>query len=132
MGKYVDIESSILSLFGTAGWTANNIAAFPANFEVPVGVNEYIKVNIKYNGLNRVVIKGLVLIDIFVEAGKGPTRASQIADTLNSFLEDSVRSIDTYSIQFATSSLSDRGKDPVNSNLHRADYTIPFNCFGVS
>lgn len=135
MGKYVEIENDVFSVFKGESWLAENIRTFPDNF-IPVNAgDEFIKVSIipGSEGVNSRSIKGVVIIEIFTSAGRGPRRASVIADILNEYLETKTFSVSgTSSTQFLSSTMVPRGKDKDLPSLSRASYTIPFNYFGVT
>jgi hypothetical protein len=133
MGKYETVMSDVLSVFGTAEWIAENIKTYPANF---VGVdtgNTYIRVSVlpQGEGLNLKSASGQVLIDIFTPAGNGPMAAARIADRLDTYLVGKSKQLNTGVTQLGKSSFALRGVDKANPALHRSQYAISFNYFGV-
>jgi len=137
-GKYETLHNDIYSIWASANWSNENIKTFPENFIGQVPNKEYIRVSIlpsdrsmdtSYQHLGSV--SGQVMIDIFVPAGKGPIRASQIADRLDAYLVGKSVQSGQGLTQFQTSTLSNFGFDKANASLFRAIYTIPFTYFGV-
>lgn len=135
MGKYSNLDSDIYSVFNTDAWKAEKIKTRPNNFIGIDKVSEFIRVSIipSGKGLNRKSVSGILMIDIFTQAGDGPKRPSLIADKLDSYL--SGKSLSTTSgtaIQFPESSAIDhKGNDKDNPTLYRVAYTIPFIYFEV-
>lgn len=131
--KYTNLQNDIYSIFAAAGWTAENIKSFPENFIGAVPGKEYIRIHIKAEreGLDIVSVSGQVMIDIFVPAGGGPIRASQIADRLDVYLVGRSLKLSSGHTQFLNSTLSNFGVDKANASLFRSIYSIPFNYFGV-
>ena len=136
MGKYLNLKDDIYSIFDSAAWKAENITTHPGNFNGAVTGN-YIRVSIipssspEANPL--ISSSGQLLIDIFVEAGKGFLEAYIIADILDSYLSGkSVSTVSGNSTQFSSSALTEQGIDPDNKSLYRFKYSIPFNYFGVN
>jgi len=136
MGKYSNLESQVYALFATPSWKAEKIKTLPSNFNDNEKVSEFIRVSIipSGHGVNRNSVSGVLIIDIFTQAGSGPKRSSVIADKLDSYLSgQSLSSITGVSIQFPeSSSLSLLGNDKDNPTLYRVAYTIPFNYFEVT
>jgi len=134
MGKYANLDTKIFALFGTSSWTAEGIKTFPANFVAMDAGTEFIRVSIipAGPGINLKSVSGIVLIEIFVEANKGPKRASYIADKLDIFLSGkNLMPTTKIAIQLGSSAISPLGNDPDNPSLYRTSYTIPFNYFEV-
>ncbi len=134
MGKYMNLQQDIFSIFNSSAWKAENIKTFPSDFVIVNAGNEFIRVTIVASGagINLNSVSGVSIIDIFTSAGNGPKRASLIADKLDLHLVG--KSVTTQSnavTQFFTSSLDFKGLDKDNSALSRSTYTIPFNYFGV-
>lgn len=133
MGKYVGLQTSAFSVFDSTAWKAESIKTYPANF-VPVNPgDEFVRVSIipSGRGINSKSSSGVFQIDIFTSAGLGPTRAMQLADKLDLYLQEKSKTVSEGTLQFLLSSLSLTGVDKANSALYRAKYTIPFNFFGV-
>jgi hypothetical protein len=134
MGKFIDLQTDIFSIFDSVAWKAENIKTFPVNFVSVSTGNEFIRVSIIANGagLNIKSVSGVFIVDIFTSAGNGPKPTSLIADKLDQYLVG--KSVSTQSgavTQFLNSSLDYRGVDKDNPALFRSTYTIPFNYFGV-
>jgi hypothetical protein len=134
--KYSSLYKDIYAFFELAGWKAELIKTFPDNFVGSAVGDEYIRVTIipsQLTGDNRLgSVSGQVIIDIFISAGAGPTRAAIIADKLDKYLAgQSNNSTANGNTQFGISSLSPLGNDRDNPSLYRFHYSIPFNYFGV-
>ena len=120
-------------MFNSTEWKAESIKTYPVNF-VPVNPGEeFVRVSIipSDRGINSKSSSGVFQIDIFTSAGAGPTRAMQIADKLDLYLQKKSKSVIDGTLQLLESSLYLRGVDKDNSALYWAKYTIPFNFFGV-
>lgn len=130
MGKFTDVQEDIFSIFDSVSWKAESIPTFPVNFVVEKAT-EYIRVSIipSGQGINRVSTSGLLMIDIFSAAGRGPARSTYIADKLDSYLVANSVKTNNGVTQFSNSSLTPRGQDKDNPALYRAEYSIPFNYF---
>lgn len=129
MGKYTAVEAHVFSVFGRPDWVAENIKTYPNNFLIVDTPSEFIRVTVIPSGksVNLNSVSGIVIVDIFISAGNGPSRATLIADKLDQYLNGKVLG----NTQFFSSTLQPIGKDPENTNLYRSSYTIPFNHFGV-
>jgi len=127
MGKYISLETELFAVFNTPTWIAENIKTYPQNFVNVDNVTEYIRVSIipSGNSVNIQSVSGLLIIDIFVSAGKGPKALLRIADVLDSFFVG--KSFTT--IQFWNSSFVPIGTDKDDPTLFRGSYSIPFNFF---
>lgn len=133
MGKYSNIDSNVYSIFGLTSWIAEKIKTYPANFVAIDRPSEFIKVSIIPSGpgINLNSVSGVIIIDIYVPAGKGPQRASLIADKLDTYLSGQTLYPTNACIQLLTSSVSVNGVDKEDPSLYRTTYTIPFNYFEV-
>jgi hypothetical protein len=134
MAKYETLEREIFSIFNSTTWKAENIKTGPANFLMMNAGTEFIRVSVIPNGraTNINSVSGILIIDIFIPSGNGPSRASIIADKLDMYLAG--KSLATNSgtnTQFLNSSLTAKGIDKDNASLFVSSYTIPFNHFGV-
>lgn len=134
MGKYYGGEKAVFSVFNSSAWKGEKITTIPSNFVLDKPLSEFIRVNIISDGtgVNLKSGAGIIIADIFSPAGIGPSRASFIADKLDAYLQGksfSVLLIGT--LQMGQSSMSPKGIDTANSALYRAQYTIPFNFYGV-
>ncbi len=134
MGKFINLQTDVFSIFNSNTWKAENIKTFPVNF-IPINHgNEFIRVNIvgSGSGINLKSISGVIIVDIFTSAGNGPNQAYLIADKLEQYLVGkSVKTQIGAITQFFGSSLETRGLDKDNPSLFRLSYTVPFNYFGV-
>jgi hypothetical protein len=133
MGKYLDIQTKVFSIFGSDTWKAEAITTIPQDMIARDVEGDFIRVTILPGspGVNRVSIAGVCIVDIYTAAGKGPTQYHTIADKLDTYLANSTVGIGATSVQFGSSALVSKGIDKDNSALTRAQYTIPFNFFGV-
>ena len=135
MGKFTALSSDIYSIFGTEAWTAEGITARPENFVAINNLSEFIRINIipGSSGINLNSVSGLLLIEIFIPAGKGTKRAFQIADILDTHLVGkSVSTVQGAVVQFGKSTCAPNGKDKEDDNLYVYEYNTPFNYFGVN
>lgn len=128
MGKYTNLQNGVYSIFDSVGWKAENIKAFPQNFTGSNVGNEYIRLNIisSGDGVNLLSTSGLLIIDIFVDAGDGITRITAIADILDGYLVGKTIA-NTGSIQMLKSSIANFRKDSDNPALFTAQYSIPLS-----
>jgi hypothetical protein len=133
MGKHTNISNDIFSIFASSAWQLELVKTFPENFTQTTGSKEFIRVSIiSTTNINQTAVSGVMLIDIFIEAGLGPNRANIIADKLDKYLAGkTVTTITNCNTQLFSSTLATIGVDPVNASLQRYRYTIPFNYFGV-
>jgi hypothetical protein len=132
MGKYEALEKDVFAIFGTPEWEAEGIATYPSDFTAATG-DEFIRVSIipSGRGLNPVSASGQIIIEIYIAAGNGPSRASKIADFLDRYLVGASKVISGKCTQLFDSSMAPAGKDRDNPALSRYNYTIPFKHFGV-
>jgi len=135
MGKFTETQVRIFSIFNSDTWKAEAIKTIPQDVSASNLGDEFIRVSIipSQRGINRISTMGVCIIDIFVAAGKGPSRYHAIADKLDDYLQDKQVKIllSNNVVQFGASTLVPIGLDKDNPNLTRAQYTIPFNLFGV-
>lgn len=135
MGKYDSLEKDIYSIFSSMPWSLESIATFPNNV-FPSELTEYIRVNIVASGeqiANSLKsVSGILIIDIFFPVGGGNSRATIIADKLDTYLSGKTKATTLGgSTQLLSSTLVSMGVDKANANLFRYIYTIPFNYYGV-
>ena len=130
MPKYENLHSDIEGLFATANWTSNGIATYPSNFKVPSNETEFVKIEILplriNNSYNRFGVEGLTIIQIYVKADQGTKRLMEIADLLDSLLQNKTLANGT---KIESSSINIMGQDKDNPNLFRGDYTVNFKFF---
>jgi hypothetical protein len=134
MGKYTSSQTDIFSVFDSAGWKAEGIHTFPADYQGSGLGSEFVKISIIPSGagVNRASISGLVIIDIFTPAGLGPNRQNVIADKLDTYLQNKfLNTASGGTTQFFSSALKPLGQDKANPSLSRSSYEIPFKFFGV-
>ena len=134
MGKYANLEADIYSIFASTLWKAENIKTAPMNFVSMKTGDEFIRVSIvpSGSGINLNSISGLLIIDIFISAGKGSKRLFAIADKLDAYLVGkSLSTVSNKITQFSNSAVSILGNDKDDPSLYRAAYNIPFNYFGA-
>jgi hypothetical protein len=130
MSKFNTVQDDVFSVFGSVGWLTENIPTYPVNF-VTTKATEYIRVSVISNGkgINLASTSGQVLIDIFIAAGKGPSRGTLIADKLDSYLVGKSLKTGSGTTQFQDSALTTVGQDKDNPALFRMIYSISFNYF---
>lgn len=126
-------ESFEKDIFASTDWTNRNIPTYPLNYYGPMSTNsEHIRTHIlpaqasitQFDGAKET--NGLLIISIFVDAGKGQTRVFEISDALDEFL--SAKKLKN-NVLTKGSFLTFAGLDPDNKSLYRADYTLPFTQF---
>jgi hypothetical protein len=132
MSKYLPLNSAIFSIFGSDEWISNNISVYPQNFN-EINDSEYLRISIIPNspGINQKSTSGQLIVDIFIAAGSGPTRATTIADLLDSFLVGVSKTTTDGVVQFFNSAVQPYGIDQDNPTLYRTQYTLPFSFFGA-
>lgn len=130
MSKYAQILNDVESQFASSTWTTNSISAFPVNYVVPAQLQEFVKIEIlplrSNEDYNRFGISGLVIIQIYVKANQGSKRLMEIADLLDTLLQNKQLGTGTHT---QASSLSVLGIDRDNPELFRGDYSVDFNYF---
>jgi len=133
MGKYLDLESSIYSIFGSQQWKAENIPTYPSNVIKNDSKSSFIRLSIipNSNSVNFKSISGVLIIDIFTETNIGTKSYSTIADRLDDYLVTKGFNKNNFFLQFKESVLTPMGVDKDSASLFRAQYTITFNFFGV-
>ena len=131
MGKYKNLEKDIFDICD--GLSEEGVKVFPDNFSGSTD-GEFLRLSIiaSGTGINLKSTSGLIKIDIFTKAGRGPARASELADKLDTYLVGKSFNTTTGCItQFKNSSFTPYGVDQGDSSLYRSIYSIPFNYFGV-
>ena len=115
MGKYVNLEQNIFSIFGSSEWLAENIKTYPSNFIAVDAPSEFLRISVipAGEGLNLRSVSGIMLVDIFVPSGGGTRRLGEIADKLDLYLEGQT----TDRVQFGSSAMKISGKDKDNPKL---------------
>lgn len=133
-GKFQSLRDDVFSVFASAPWVAENIKTFPDNYVTNGNQGEFVRVSVipGGNGINAKSVSGILVLDIFIAAGEGPSRAFLIADKLDQYLVYKTVQTDAGgSTQFFKSALAPSGLDPSTRTLYRYSYTIPFTYFGV-
>lgn len=133
MGKFINLQTNVFSIFDSAAWKAENIKTFPSNFTITNAENNFIRVSVipSGNGINIKSVSGIVIIDIFTSANGGPKATMLIADKLDLYLVGKTFRTQGINLCLANSSLSFSGIDKDNPSLYKAAYTVPFNYFEV-
>ena len=105
----------------------NGLNFYPANYQGKINGKEWIRLNVfpgnsevLYNALR---IYGQIVFNIFVPAGNGMIKSTEIADKINSVFGRKIIS----GIQTTNSFITTIGIDSVDKGLFRLDLTINFN-----
>lgn len=133
MGKYIQLENAVFSVFDSTAWKAENIKTYPSNFVAVNPGNEFLKLTVIPGapGINLISVSGQLILDIFTPAGNGPRRPTTIADKLDEYLSGQSITTPSGSVQFGSSSFSFSGVDSDNASLYKSIYAIPFQFYGV-
>lgn len=135
MGKYTLVEDNVNSVFAADAWKSEGVRTLPKDFTGAVSGNEYIRISTITDGQQLAnplkSVSGQVLIDIFIPAGRGPTRANLIADKLDTHLVGQTIGTEAGNVQFGSSSMAPRGNDRDNASLSKYLYSVPFNFYGI-
>lgn len=134
MSKYQTTYDDVYSIFASSEWTAEGIKTIPADVLLKENITEFIRVSVIPSGesVNNASISGLVIVEIFTQANRGPLRAIIIADKLDSYLSKrSEVSVAGRMTQFFSSSLTDNKPDRDNPDLVKSTFSVPFSHFGV-
>ena len=140
MGKYSALTTDLYSIFASQKWKDENIKAYPAEFVHSGGVVECLRFNaisqsrLEHNrNLNIQSLTGLLIVEIFIPAGLGSSRADAIADILDKhFAGRTIQNSVSGNTQLLSSTLAPRGLDKVNKALQLYQYSLPFNYYGVN
>ena len=120
------IQRDIELVFSSPEWTSKNIEVVPDGFEL---LGEGIKFFISYDARSFYYggygVTGRMTLSIYVEAGRGQTRANEIAEDLNAVFQG--RILSPNQTQTGPSTLVWYGVDPDNHSLARAEYSLPFS-----
>lgn len=136
MGKFKEATLNIYKVFDSQEWKDLDIVTQPENYKGVTG--ESILVYPVFSGgtiLGATMgsISGTLIVDIFVEATKGPMRGYEIAALLDKyFVAQSLVSPGGSVTQMGRSTLQSLGTDSANPTLYRFSYSISFNHFGVN
>lgn len=133
MGRFEQSSINALSFFATSAWTDTGIEVVPENFSGKIVGGEYVRATqvMAVTPINRNSTSGLLQVDIFVEADKGPKRGAQIADLLDLLLSSKTVVSGETSTQFGIATVQNLGYDQANPSLYRYLFSVPFNHFGV-
>jgi len=136
MGKYSNLTSDIFSVFSSSEWQSTGYKTIPADFVGKDLGDQFLRISVLSSGRQPAnslkSVSGMLMIEIFVPAGLGPSKVNQIADKLDEFLAG--KTLQTSlggTTQLSASTLSGGGPDTANSSLYRIIYSISFNYFGV-
>ena len=133
MGKYINVQDQVFSIFNSPEWKAERIKTIPVNFLNIKSLGEYIRISIIPSGdsININSVSGVIIADLFTKSGNGPKQSFIIADKLDTYLKGVSLTADSHRVQFQGSSLVLLGQDSDDPTLFRATYTIPFSYFEV-
>ena len=127
MATISQLLTAVEGLFASSAWTANNIKAFPANYQGEINAEEWIRVSVlpfsSELAYKDVIANGQIVCQIFVPAGAGMKRAYEIADMLKTLLDQEV--ISGY-LQTTNSFISNIGIDTKDAGLFNVNYTVNF------
>lgn len=128
--KFTLLRSAITSVFATQAWKDEGIQTTVDNFNAQLSSSEYINVSIVPSGFMPMFnsVRGQLIIQIYLPAGKGSKRAFEIADTLDKHFSGKVSLYEEASLQFFDSYLQQGRPDDAKS-LFRTDYHINFKFF---
>lgn len=127
MATISQLLTAVEGLFASSAWTANNIKAFPANYQGEINAEEWIRVSVlpfsSELAYQDVIANGQIVCQIFVPAGAGMKRAYEIADMLKTLLDQKV--ISGY-LQTTNSFITNIGIDTKDAGLFNLNYTVNF------
>jgi len=127
MSKYVNAQRDIEGAFASSTWTSNNIATYPVNFNIPANVSEFVKIEVlplaTLSDYRRFGITGLAIVQVYVPANKGTLRLLEIADLVDTVLQNKTLGTGTSTGDSVVQVL---GQDRDNPNLFRGDYQVTF------
>lgn len=138
MGKALEVETNVFSVFGSVAWTDRGIKAYPREFDLiePAennGMAIRISILLSGNGVNLISTSGVLLIEIFTPTSAGPKIITTISDTLDEFfVGKSISSAAGIVTQFFQSSIGVSQKDAANPRLSVTLYSVNFNHNGVN
>ena len=131
MATYSEVLSTFDGVFLSQDWTNLGIPAFPANFTSGHLPKEFAKYEVIQGGKeidefgNANYKNGLFIVQIYVEAEKGPGRMAAVADVLDQLLNRKTIN----KTQLGSSNLDTKGADKDDTTLFRADYSLKYNSF---
>ena len=127
MAKFRDVQRDVEELFAAETWTDHGIPAYPSNFQGGTYSAEFVRVEFlpgrpltTYGSRG---VQGQIIIQIYVKAGGGISRAAEIADILDSIIQGQQLPRGTIT---GTSSITFLGIDSLDNSLFRADYSVGF------
>jgi hypothetical protein len=133
MGKFTAVTKDVFSVFASPEWLAENIKTYPRDFVQGGLSSEFIRVSVltPSEGVNTKSVNGVMLVEIFTEAGKGPNRANVIADALDKHFSKKTLKTGSGMTQLFDSVLTYNGLDADNSALVKSTFSIQFKYFEV-
>jgi len=133
MASYSQIIADLEAVFGDSSWTGHGVEAYPSNYAPLAGTkpNEYLVIELLTSDVEEVYgadreLRGLIIVQIYVPAGKGTRRVYEISDLLDGVLQKKELGS---SIQTGTSFCDIKGNDVDDPALFRADYTLRFSSY---
>lgn len=131
--KYTNANAIVTSVLASDNWQGEDILTVPDNYQGPLRSNEFVRVSVLMPGSEIYygdfdTIRGQLIVDIYTEAGYGPTRAFEIASIIDSYFQ--AKSLQKTgvdgTVQTTTSNLSTYGIDRDNPSLFHSRYTLGF------
>jgi hypothetical protein len=123
MSKYSEIRDSIFSKITNF----TDLSFYPDNFGELKANTARVSIVLSDSTIHETVY-GLLIIDIFITAGEGPSKLYSIADELDTLLLKKT----VGHLQFFTSAMTPRGYDIDNPTLFRGQYQLNFSYFKVN
>ena len=127
MSKYVNIQRDIEEVFATSSWTQHNIATYPTNYPSRKKDDEFLKIEVlplaTLSDYGRFGVSGLAIIQVYIPANKGSMRLLEIADLIDTVLQNQQLERGTMT---GDSYVQILGQDADNPNLFRGDYQVTF------
>ncbi|MDB4378623.1 hypothetical protein N9Z41_02515 [bacterium] len=131
---FKNVLDDILTVFSLPNWTTQNIDMYPNDYQGAISnEKEYCRISVFPSNSQNLAhgdiksLSGTVIIKIFVEAGEGQSRLMEVAEALDSVLQNKKL---TRGTELYTSYLNVEGLDPSNQALTSASYIIPFTLYG--
>jgi hypothetical protein len=131
---FKDVLTDILTEFSLPSWTTKNIDMYPNDYQGSISnEKEYCRISVFPSASANIAhgakksLSGTVIVKIFVETGEGQSRLMEIAEALDSVLQNKKL---TRGTELYTSFINVEGLDPSNPALTSATYIIPFTLYG--
>lgn len=130
--SYELARKDIDTIFALPSWTDNSIKTYPRHGAIPDTVtnyNEYVVVGMTPTSAIREAfggkraINGLYAVEIFIQGGRGDKRVYEIADLLDTILQNQFLNNRT---QTGVSYINNISVDESNPILVKAVYALPF------